>query len=568
MISEIFYNIKALFSLASPEQKKGAIICLAIIFTLSLVEMLAAGLIVAMASHITGVESADGLIALSFICVFVFAAKGGIALLDSYVQNKWVQDLILDFKQRLIERYTRMDYAYYTTMKSGRSISILYNDADIYMRMGLTAMGILLSESCVFIILMAFLLYLQPTITAVLLAMFVGLGIVFIRYLSPIFKKWGRAVQDTAEKGYEEAIRILQSYQDILIFGRAAYFIDRYMKQSLERARVTIKSSVAQILPRTGIELIFVTFFAGIVLYFSASQQDLSELTTILSAYLYAGFRMLPGLNRVLIQINTIKLSEPSIARVIDELNAPSHESIYENAPGLTFNDRIEIKNISYEYPGTSRRGGLQDVNLIIHKGEFVGIVGETGSGKSTLLHILLGLIKPQQGRVLIDGQFPPHSRQWHQKIGFVSQNFQLLDGAIADNIAFGLPPEMRDTSRIEEVIHETCLESFIQNLPEGVNTRIGERGVLISGGERQRIALARALYNNPDIIMLDEATSALDLETEASIMQTISSLRDKSLTIIAVTHRPDTLKNADRILMIEQGRVVKDIQNKKIVKL
>ena len=533
---------------------------------LALMEILAASLIVAMATQITAFDKETNTLPfLAVACLIVFVVKGGVTLLDSYVQNSWIQSLILNFKKRLVTRYTEMDYAYQITLNSGRSLSVLYNDADIYMRIGLTSAGIMLSEISVFLILIAYLLYLQPAITAVLLIMFLIMGGLFILYLVPTFRKWGKTVQETAQAGYQKALQILQSYKDILIFGKTNYFISLYMEQSILRAQVTVKSAVAQVLPRACIEVIFVTFFAGLVMVFLWLDYDVTALTTVLSAYLYAGFRLLPGLNRMIIQLNNVKMSEASIERIVLELKSPYHKSVYLPAPKLTFKQAINVTDVSFSYPKKDVHV-LHHIDLEIKKGEFIGIVGETGSGKSTLLHLLLGLLLPNEGTVLIDGKYPANSPEWHSKIGYAAQNFHLIEGSVVDNVAFGVPIDERDMELVYKVIKNAELGRFIEKLPDGLDTQIGEKGAMVSGGERQRIALARALYQQPEILMLDEATSALDLETEKSIMNTIEHLRKEDLTIIAVTHRLDTLKAADRVIVVENGSIAKEIHEKKRV--
>jgi ATP-binding cassette subfamily C protein len=523
--------------------------------TLALMEMAAASLIVALASRLTAPGEKHGLVALSLFCVVVFVIKGGLALFDSFMQNRWIQALIVDFKKRLMERYTRMDYAHQIMRNSGQSLAILNHDVDFWMRIGLSSTGIMLSEGTVFLIIMMFLLYLQPWITLILLALFSILGFVFIRVLSPMFRRWGKTMHRTAEQGHHQALQILQSYKDILIFGKTGYFISLYQAQSLQRAQVTVKSAMAQVIPRVSIESIFVMFFAGLVVAFSALNYNFNELTTVLSAYLYAGFRLLPGLNRTLIQFSNIRVAEASIDKVVSELNAPAYDSAYSSSPGLTFNHSILLRDVTYRYPGTDR-DVLRNVDLEIRKGEYIGIIGETGSGKSTLFHLLLGLLIPSAGQVLIDGQYPASSLEWHHKVGYAAQNFHLIDGSVADNIAFGVSPGERDADLIRAALKDAQLDDFITRLPAGLETEIGEKGVLISGGERQRIALARALYRKPEILMLDEATSALDRETESSIMQAIMALKARGLTIITVTHRVDTLQGTDRVLNIEDGHI------------
>lgn len=568
MILETFKPLKKLYSLATPAQRKESLVCVGVMLALGAMEIVAAALIVLLAGRITAVTGQQrGLLLLSCLCLIVFAAKGGLAILDSYVQNRWIQNFILDLKRKLIHRYAHMDYARQVLRNSAHSLSILHNDADIYMRIGLTAVGVLLTEATIFIVLAGFLLFIQPVMTLCLMALLGVLAAITLKKFFPLLKEWGRLTQETAQNSYQEALQVFQSGKDMVLFGKTDYFIERCMAQSRRRADVTIKYAVGQILPRAGIETVFVVFFTGMVAYFSLTGADFSLLTKTLSAYLYAGFRLLPGLNRVLIQMNNIKMCEASVRRVAEEMSAPAFDSAYVSVPALTFNHSVAVQAVSYRYPNAGR-DSLRDISFAIRKGEFVGIVGETGAGKSTLMSLMLGLLTPTQGEILIDGLYPPNAQEWHKKIGYTAQDFTLIDGTVADNIAFGIPAGERDDALIRQTIKDAQLEKFVANLGQGINTPVGESGVLISGGEKQRIALARALYRQPEILMLDEATSALDMETESAMMQAVKALKDRRLTIFAITHRRDTLAHADRIFEIRNGQIaeLKDKEGRKDV--
>lgn len=559
MMPGFFTTLRGLYGLLSPRQRRGGFVCILVMLLLAVVEMGAASLVVKLAAGLTSSPPHQGLIYLAIFAVVVFAIKGMVALLDGYIQGRWIQSIILDFKQRLVSRYMKMEYTQHLRRNSGQSLSTLYSDIDVWMLIGLTSVGIMCSEICVALLLMLFLVILQPWVTLALIGVFLILALVYLRCLAPVFRQWGQTVQESAESGFQKALQILQSYKDILIFGKADYFAELYQIQARRRADVAIKFAVAQILPRVSLETTFILFFAGLVVVFISLGYELTALTGLLGAYLYAGFRLLPSLNRLVIQLGNVRMSEPSIMRVVGELESPYSEGAYIAQPDLSFGRAVSLRNVFYRYPG-AQENVLNNINFDILKGEFLGIIGETGSGKSTLLHLILGLISPTEGEIHIDGQYAPNSPEWHRKIGYAAQNFHLIEGSIADNIAFGIPAGERNLERLAQAAKAAQLEGFIARQSAGYETAIGEKGALVSGGERQRIALARALYIKPDILLLDEATSALDLETEASVMQAVNALKGSGITIIAITHRPDTLKSADRVIKIENGTLVERI--------
>ena len=202
----------------------------------------------------------------------------------------------------------------------------------------------------------------------------------------------------------------------------------------------------------------------------------------------------------------------------------------------------------------------LKNVNLTIKKNEFVGIVGETGSGKSTLVDLLIGLMEPNEGTITVDGKnINKNLNSWKKNLGYVSQNLYLLDESIKNNIAFGYKDNEIDKVKVENSIEKSQLSKFINNLKNGLDSKVGERGVKISGGERQRIGIARALYNDPEILVFDEATSALDLDTEKKLLETLIKFK-KNKTFIFITHRTSGLSYCDRIFKIENSEI-KEIQ-------
>ena len=195
---------------------------------------------------------------------------------------------------------------------------------------------------------------------------------------------------------------------------------------------------------------------------------------------------------------------------------------------------------------------------MLINKGELIGIIGKSGSGKSTLINILLGLLDVKSESIYVDDyDVSKNLKQWQKLIGFVSQNIFLKNDTILNNIVFGIPEEQLDYDRIQECLKLSNLDDFVNKLPNKLQTEVGERGIRLSGGQLQRIGIARALYENPDIIIFDEATSALDFETEKEVLKSINTLRNEK-TIIMVTHRINNLREFDKIFFMEDGKVIK----------
>ena len=204
---------------------------------------------------------------------------------------------------------------------------------------------------------------------------------------------------------------------------------------------------------------------------------------------------------------------------------------------------------------------------MTLKKGDFIGIIGETGSGKSTLINLFTGLLKPSEGKIEVDGlNIFSNLSEWHKKIGYVPQSIYLMDDTIKKNIAFGLREDDIDDNSVKQAVEKASLSEFLKNLPNGLDTIVGEKGIRISGGQQQRIGIARALYRDPEILILDEATSSLDQSTEKKIMDSIQFLKRKK-TLIIVTHRLSTVDKCDKIFFINEGKILKQGLSKEILR-
>jgi ATP-binding cassette, subfamily B, bacterial PglK len=215
----------------------------------------------------------------------------------------------------------------------------------------------------------------------------------------------------------------------------------------------------------------------------------------------------------------------------------------------------LRLNKVSFTYPNREE-AVLKEINLEIRWGESVGLVGPSGTGKSTLVDIILGLLKPSAGQVLIDGKdIFQNLEYWHKKIGYVPQNVYLRDDTIKSNIALGLPETEINQIALQRAISLSKVDKFIESLPDGLETIVGEQGVQLSGGQRQCIGIARALYHDPEILILDEATSSLDNASENQISNMLETLYGKK-TLIIVAHRLSTVRNCDQIIFMEQGSI------------
>jgi ABC-type multidrug transport system fused ATPase/permease subunit len=374
--------------------------------------------------------------------------------------------------------------------------------------------------------------------------------------------RWGERYQ------FHEGMRIqhiqqgLGGVKDIILSGRASSFLARYSAHNLGAAKMARNQNVVQQMPRLVLEALAVVALSVLVLMMLAQGKPLSSIVPTIGLFATAAFRLMPSANRILLALQTIKYEKSAVETLRREIQGAAVNALSEsmgsevdrNVPPLRHS--IAIEDLSFSYPD-SEAAALAHIDLAIPKGTTVGFVGSSGSGKSTLLDVLLGLHKPNAGRVLLDGEdIQKNLSAWQRQIGYVPQTIYLTDESLRENVAFGVAVENIDDRAVQRALAAAQLAEFVSSLPAGLDTLVGERGVRLSGGQRQRIGIARALYNDAQILVLDEATSALDTDTEAEVMQAIQALHGQK-TILMVAHRLSTVQQCDYIYRLEMGRVV-----------
>lgn len=312
-------------------------------------------------------------------------------------------------------------------------------------------------------------------------------------------------------------------------------------------------------LPRLIIETLVTAGLLLLIICKLFMGENPSDIVPLLGVLALAAFRLMPCANRVVGTFNIVKFELPFFNMIYGDLLearglADKGMEMMKPAVKMAFSDTLKADHLSFAYP-QSTDPVLEDVNFEVPKGCFCGIIGSSGAGKTTFVDIMLGLLQPTGGRITVDGQnIAENMRGWQKNLAYVPQSIYLIDGTIKENIALGTAKNKIDDAKMKRVLDMAELADFVADLPDGVNTMVGEQGVKLSGGQRQRIGIARALYCEPEVLILDEATSALDNETEKNITDTILRLKGK-ITIVAIAHRVSTLEECDFKVKFEDGR-------------
>ncbi|ERJ29820.1 ABC transporter ATP-binding protein [Campylobacter concisus] len=484
-----------------------------------------------------------GLFLISF---YIFRAI--YSIFYNYILNKFAFGRFHAFAFRLFKNYTNLPYKRFVKRNSAELIKTIVNEASnlsFYMQ----SLLLMFSEFFTVVLLYALLLLMDWKMTLVL-TILLGAKVLFLLFfLKKRIEKEGTRRSTMQSKFYKILNETFGNFKIIKLIQNEEKLYSEFLSTSHGYAKANIVSNTLNQLPRLSLETIGFSVLIGIVVYVLFQYNDANFVLPIISMYALALYRILPALNRILSNYNTLLFLSNSLDIVYSDL---SYTPQTEGKDFIDFKNKIELTNVSFEY--NKNKKVLENINIIINKGDKVAFVGESGSGKSTLVDLIIGLYKPLSGEIVIDDKklTSDNVKSYRSKVGYIPQSIYLFDGTVGENVAFGYE---YDKEKIMEVLKKANIYDFLSS-KEGIDTLVGDGGIQLSGGQKQRIGIARALYSDPEILVLDEATSALDNETEAKIMDEIyETSQDKTLLIIA--HRLSTIERCDRKIMLSNGKII-----------
>lgn len=502
----------------------------------------------------------ETLIYYSLIClIIVFIIKNVFLSFFYWLQFSIAYGAQRNISKKLFDSYLRAEYNFHISRNSAKLIRNITTETSQFTLSILSSL-IFFTECLVIFGLLLFLLFIDPISTILLASVFVIFGASFQRVTRKLIGLWGE------NRHLYEGIRIQNLHQglggikEVKLYGREKEFLSMYDKNNLGLSRMLRNIKFMNQLPRMVIETLAVFIIFLIISITLISNKELITIIPILGLFGASATRIIPSVNRIINAIQSIRFSVPVINMLNNEIKNIEdikREKLIANNDKINFKNKIVLENISFKYQNSDKYI-LKEVNISIKKGDCIGIIGKSGQGKSTFVDLITGLLTQTTGRILIDDQeITKNLRAYQNIIGYVPQNIYLLDSSIKENIAFGNYNQQKNIELINSILEKVELSSFVNELPHKLDTKLGERGVKISGGQIQRIGIARAIFNDPSIIIFDEATSALDKETEKKILDSINNFKSEK-TILIISHDYKTLGLCDKIYKIEETSITR----------
>ncbi len=518
--------------------------------------------------------------------IIVYVLKDGMILVANYYQLHFRNAMERDLATLMLKSYLNREYMYFVETNTSEMMRGINSDISNVAQV-IDAFSTLFAETLTCILLGAFLVYLDPLFAMGLLLLAILTALIMVLAFKKRNAESGRQCREAFAKRYQYICQPINGYKEIYVNRRKQYFIDQFSAEADRACRYNTQYLFISKMPSRVIEVVFISGLVVLVclITFLQNGNAMDKFVTVLGAVAVAAVRILPAISSVATNMNGLVYNRLSLEEAYQNISLArekdadmqaqrasvkgehirntetqgGRKDLRQTAPSESargFQKELTVQNIDWKYP-EGKKKVLENVSLTIEKGDAVALVGESGAGKTTLADVILGLLHPQNGSVKVDGvDIASIPEQWAKLVGFVPQNVFLTDDTVRHNVAFGIYDEEIDDAKIIRALKSAQIYDFITGLPQGLDTVVGEGGVKFSGGQRQRLAIARALYDDPDILVLDEATSALDNETEAAVMEAIDALKGTK-TLIIIAHRLSTIQNCNKVYEVKDGKAV-----------
>jgi ABC-type multidrug transport system fused ATPase/permease subunit len=495
-----------------------------------------------------------------FLIFFLFTFKLLILVLVAWMESGFLAKFRENISNKLYHNFLNRDVKNLLRKNSAEYIRNFTEEIQASLQFITSSLRIVL-DSILIITFLIFLMYFDPIITVVVYIFFSTLGLIYYKLVKNKLSKWAIISLENRKKKIQFISESFSAIKSIKILSRENFFLDKFKKQIESISRIQFRVAFLGELPRNFFEYILFISILFLFFFLIENQYSNENIIQLLSVYTLAAFRLIPILNRFLGHMQRFKHSYPSMNKLIienDQKLVLKKSKI--NKINFKKNISLDVKEFSFN---NSKNFLFKKVKIDINKNSQIGIIGDSGSGKSTIIDILCGFQNNKYSKLKVDGVDilkNGYFDNWQNSLGYVPQNIIILNQSLRENILFGADRKIFSDDILKNLLKKVNLEKFITKSKDGLSQILRQDGQNISGGEKQRIGIARALINDPELIILDEATSGLDFETENNILKTIKKFKKTS---IIVSHRLNALKNCDKIYVVKNKQTILLKKNK-----
>jgi ATP-binding cassette, subfamily B, bacterial PglK len=548
-------------SLLDKDQKKSGLLLISLMFIASIAELFGLGFVILIINSFLSIQNNFSIPFISSLNANLNSINSLLIILSVIFTVKYLLlILVVLLESSFIAKFReRISFKMFKNFLNRDSSALLKKNSAEYLRNfteeinqnvlfyhSLVKITLDLILFCLFVI---FLIAYNPITSISAIVFFSIISLIYFILIKDKISRWSRAALENKKKRIQFVNESFSAIKFIKILSSENFFLKKFKIHNFSLSNILYKMSFINALPRHTYE--YILFLSIVLLIFFVSKElGKDQIIQMLSIYTLASFRIIPMINRLLTNSQNLRFAHPSFEKLYIEQNYPAVEKNV-NPPIFKFDKKLKILIKKFNYDNKNKVL-LKNINLNINKNNKIGIIGPSGSGKSTIIDIICGFQKLNHGVIESDGKsIFSNLEGWQKNIGYIPQNIVILNQSLKENILFGSNPKLFSDRRISKILRKVNLEYFLKKLPNGLNQIIRQDGQNISGGEIQRIGIARALLNNPNIIILDEATSGLDTFTESKVLDTINKIKK---TVIIVSHRINTLKFCDKVYSIDKS--------------
>ena len=546
-------------------------------FVLSLMEFIGISTLVSFILYVFGAEELKitkflnldyfGKFNLVYFIFVIYTLKFISSIFSQIKINTYLFDLHLHLSKKLLNFYLLKPYSFFVKTNSSILIRNVYSEIGIFTHQIIIALSILINDLILISLMISLLLITDFLSTIIVLTIFFLFLVLYYYISKPLVKKWGEILVKQKYFVHNDLKETFNSIKEIKVFGSENYFIDKFGNNLYKYSLSSRNQSIIAHFPKIFFEYLLVVIFVILIFIFQLRGSSTSSIFINITVFAAVSIRLIPSLSRLSTHIQGIIFYKPSVDILFDEISKIDLTKVkkYSYLDNLDEDDKdlkllkfISIKNLDFSYSNNSEvKKILENINCNLYKNNIIGIFGQSGEGKTTLVDIISGLLKPEKGEILIDGLKSLNDtnirRKWVKKIAYVTQNIYLLNATVKQNILYDARDF--DYKKFQFAIKQSKFNDVLEQLPNKEETIISENGINLSGGQIKRLALARALYRNPDLLILDETMSSLDQRNQDNILSNLTTLK-KDKIIIIISHNKDIIEYCDTVFYLQNKQL------------